>query len=460
MEVTMSPQATGGLATIVAAMHGTPAVPEGWDAVLNLSESAVQSLVQNRCTGAAQARSDCPTLWWAAPQASAAHDVVQVRGDLPAPTVRLSVADQGIHISFALDSGTVQSAKVSAVPVWRRSATRSVLDVGQVTWSAPVAVTQQEPLQVSGLIPLTVAVANDGRSFSIGLKPVGGSLTLSSPKGGLLGQAVMQDLAGPLATQNLSAPLGTLALRNVNEATVLSPANVAARIASTTNGKPVLQILTGSGAGAVVPAVGTPVPHPDVHDFSLMVSSKAAMTMIANSYNLGTGDIKLACVPPQDGQVHWCAQAHEPMVFEGTFGNQNGEVYAKDYAKLFMGFGGSPDGGLQLVTSVDPSSTVRLQLDLAAHYPIGICGTGADQVVALQEGVQSVAASGFYEALVKPQLEAFLCGDIKTDMAKVRMTAVSDFALRDLTLSGHALQFEVAALPAELIVAGRLIPNA
>jgi hypothetical protein len=165
-------------------------------------------------------------------------------------------------------------------------------------------------------------------------------------------------------------------------------------------------------------------------------------------------------VPPSDGQLHWFAQIHEPMVFQGSFGNQNGEIYVTDHSSLYMRFGGSTDQGLKLFTHIDPSSTIRLQLSLAAHYPIGISGTGANQVVGLQDGDQSVAANGFYEAIVQPQLEKFLTMDIKSDMSKVRMTAISEFLLRDLTLSGHGLQFEVAALPGELLVAGRLIPGA
>jgi hypothetical protein len=182
--------------------------------------------------------------------------------------------------------------------------------------------------------------------------------------------------------------------------------------------------------------------------------------MIANGYNLGTGIIKLASVPPQDGQVHWFVEVHEPMVFEGTFGNQNGDVYLTDSAKLFMRFGGSPDQDLKLFTYIDPSSTVQLQLELAAHYPTQISGTGTGQVVGLQEGAQSVTGHGFYEAIVQPQLATFLNGDIRSDMSKVRMTPLSDLALRDLSLSGHGLQFEIAALPAELVVAGSLVRNA
>jgi hypothetical protein len=311
------------------------------------------------------------------------------------------------------------------------------------------------------LLPVGVKPAPGVRNVSIGLSLADGNLTLSAPDtAGISSLAVTQNLGKWLAAWTLGGQIGNLTLQDGAEATVLTPAQVTTRVATSRDGQPVLQILTATSTAAMAPVGNDPVLHPDSYDFSLVVCSKATMTMIANGYNLGTGIIKLASVPPQDGQLHWFAQVHEPMVFEGTFGNQDGKIYVTDHSKLYMRFGGSTDQGLKLFTYIDPSSTIQLQLDLAAHYPTRISGTGADQVVGLQEGAQSVTANGFYEAIVQPQLETFLNGDIKSDMSQVRMTALTDLVLRDLALSGHQLQFEIAALPAELLIAGSLKPDA
>jgi hypothetical protein len=272
--------------------------------------------------------------------------------------------------------------------------------------------------------------------------------------------ALNQSLANSLAAQSSTLQIASLTPQAGAQATVLTPANVASRVATSLAGQPVLQILTGTSLAATAPAVSAPVPHPDTHDFSLIVSSNMTMAMIANGYNLGTGDIKLVALPPQDGQLHSFAQIHEPMVFEGTFSNQDGLVYVTDRSQLYLRFGGSTDQGLKLFTFIDPSSTVKLQLDLAANYPTSISGTGASQLIGLQEGAQSVIGNGFYEAIVQPQLATFMNGDIKSDMSKVRMNAISDLVLRDLTLSGHGLQFEFSALPADLLIAGSVVPNA
>jgi hypothetical protein len=455
----MSQQALPGMAALLAAMQENPSVPDGWDVVLNLSEPAVQSLVRSNWRGISP--TDYSLVWMAPFPMNGQYDVVEVETDLPPPAVSLSVIDQAVHVGFGIGSGTLRSGKAPAALVSSLPDARSVVESGEVSWSAPVEITRQDPLQLAGLLPVGVEAATGVRNVSIGLSLADGNLTLSGPKtAGISSLAVAQNLGKWLAAQTLGGQIGNLTLQDGAGATVLTPAKVAARVAASRDGQPVLQILTTTSTGATALVGSDPVPHPATYDFSLTVSSKATMTMIANGYNLGTGIIKLASVPPQDGQLHWFAQVHEPMVFRGTFGNQDGKIYHTDYSQLYMRFGGSTDRGLKLFTHIDPRSTVRLQLDLAAHYPTRISGTGADQVVGLQEGAQSVTANGFYEAIVQPRLESFLNDDIKSDMSKVRLTALSDLVLRDLALSGHRLQFEIAALPAELLIAGSLKPDA
>ncbi|HVQ08896.1 MAG TPA: hypothetical protein VMS43_10735 [Allosphingosinicella sp.] len=454
----MVQQDSPGMTALVVGMQDRPAVPDGWDMVLNLSQSAVQSLVRSNWDGASPTDEGRSLLWVAPAQVDGQHDVIEVRTELPLPAVSLSLADQAVHLAFPIENGTLQLGKAPAKLASRLRDAGSVKESDEVSWSDPVAITDRNPLQLAGTIPVAVEAADDGRSFSIGLRLAGATLTLSGhDEGGLSSKAVNRDPAGWLAASKLSDRIATLALQDDGGANVLTPAVVAARVVASLDGQPVLQILTGASPGATAPASSAPVPHPEIYDFSLMVSSKATMTMIANGYNQGTGDIKLVSVPPEDGQIHWFAQIHEPMVFEGSFGRQDGETYVTDHSKLYMRFGGSTDQGLKLFTYIDPSSTIQLQLDLSAHYPVGFSGAGTDQVVGLRDGAQAVTANGFYEAIVQPQLEKFLTGDIKSDMSQVRLIEISNLVLRDLTLSGHELEFEFAELPGELLVAGFVI---
>lgn len=454
----MSGSIPPGLAAFVGAMHDSPVVPEGWDMVLNLSQSAVQTLVWHSWDGAAAGDRDRPLLWVAPGEVDGQHDIVAVRSELPRPTVSLNSANHAAHLHFGIDSGTLQIGKVPAAVLRGVTDRRSLVENDGVAWADPVAITPQNPLQLSGAVPVTAAAVPGGKGFSVGLALTDPTFVLSGAGDGLSSDDLNQSLQAWLSAQDLNGQLGMIALPDGRSPTVLTPAQVSARVATASDGQPVLQILTGASSGVGTPVSCAPAPGPETHDFSLMVSSKAAMTMVATGYNLGEGVVKLVSVPPQDGQAHWSVQVHQPMIFEGRFGNQNGEVYLTDRASFTMCFGGSADAGLTLFTQTDPASTVRLELDLAAQYPVAISTGSGGQVVGLQEGSQSVTGDGFYEAIVKPQLEAFLYGDIKTDMAQVRMTALSDLVLGDLTLSGHTLHFEVAALPAELLVAGRLTP--
>jgi hypothetical protein len=462
MEKTMVQRDTLGMKALLIGMQDGPSVPDGWDAVLNLSQSAVEALVRSNWDGAPGTVENRSLLWVGPADVDGQHDLITVKTDLPLPAVGLNVAGQAVEVGFAIDCGTMLVARAPAELVSRLAEAGSLGASEEIAWSAPIVITPENPLQLGGTIPVAVETAGDRRSFSIALNLADADLALSG-RGAedFSAQAVNQGLESWLAGHKLSGQIGKLELRDEDEAAILTPSVVMTRMAASLNGGPVLQILLAASPGAAAPASVAPVLHPDGQDFSLMVSSRATMTMIANSYNTGTGDIKLVSVPPADEQVHWIARVHEAMIFRGTFSNpEGGEVYATDYASQYMCFGGSTDQGLKLFTYIDPRSTVKLELDLAAHYPVGISGAGTDQVVGLQEGAQSVTGDGFYEGIVRPQLEKFLTGEIRSDMTRVRLTEISDLVLRDLTLSGHALKFDVAGLPGELLIAGSLIPDA
>lgn len=452
-----------GMMALLSRMRATPSVPNGWDAMLTLSQSAVTSLVLSDWQGMAPADDTRSLLWVKPGDVNGLHEVVEVKTDLPRPAVGLNLADQTVDLGFTIDNGVMQFGKAPSALLSRLRDRRSSDAAELVSWSAPIAITAANPVQLAATVPVGVQTASDGQSLSIGLTLADAMLTLSSGgEGARSTDAGGNDLAAWLASHKISHQIGNLTLRSAAEASVLTPAAVTVRIAASHDGQPLLQILTGTSPAASLAAPLTtndPVPHPEGQDFSLTVGSGATMAMVVNGYNLGSGVVKLLSLPPSGDQPHWFAQVHEPMVFEGTFGNQDGEIYVTDRAQFYMRFGGSTQDGLKLFTYTDPASTIHLDLDLAAHYPVGISGTGADQMVGLNEGAQSVTAKGFYEAIVQPQLETFLTGDIRSDMSRVRMTAVSEFLLRDLALSGHGLQFDIAALPGELLVAGSLVPR-
>jgi len=450
-----------GIAALLVVMKNSPSVPDGWDAAINLTQSAVQSLVQHNWNAGFLTERERSLLWVAPNQVDGLHDVIEVKTELPPPVVSLVVADQAVQVHFVIESGTLQYGKAAAEHVSHLRGARSLHKSGKIAWSPSISITKRNPLQLAGTIPVGVEALPSGPCFTIALIPQEASLVLSSHAEGIFSiNSDNQELADWLSAHRLSDQLGSVVLQGGADADVLTPATVTARVVESLGGEPLLQILTGSAAGATAPASSAPVPHPGGHDFSLMISSQAAMSMIVKNYNSGTGDIKLISVPPSEGEPHWFTQVHQPMIFEGSFSRQDGQTYFTDHSTLFIRFGGSIEEGLKLFTYIDPASTIRLELDLAAHYPVNISGTGADQVIGLRAGGQSVTANGFYEAIVQPQLEKLLTVDIKGDMSSVRMTAISDLVLRDLSLPGHALEFEVAALPGELLIAGRLVPGA
>ncbi|ORE92722.1 hypothetical protein [Aurantimonas sp. 22II-16-19i] len=455
----MNPAAGRDRAAVLAAMREAPSLPEGWDVALNLSASSVRSLLASRSSGA-QARDADDALVFIGPgETDGRRGLVALRADLPSPSLVLSQSDQAARLLFRIEAGTLQPGRLPGETPPAIPDARALLEGVGTRWSDPLVITDDSPLHLTVLAPLAVRREPEG-GFTVELDLTAAGVTLADARGAdISGELICGDTGEWLAAGGFSGHIASLASPQGYPPHALAPGQVAARIAASLEGEPLLQILTGPASAPQLAAASAPVPHPDGDGFSVIVGSEAAMALVASSYNLGTGDIKLSCVPPQDGQVHWFLQVHEPMVFEGRFGNTDGQIYVTDHARFYMRFGGSCDEGLQLFTFTDPASTVRLELELSAHYPVAISGEGTGQLVGLEEGAQAVTGEGFYENIVKPQLQTFLLGDIRADMTRVRLTAVSDLVLRDLALPGHALTFEVAALPGDLLIAGSLAPT-
>lgn len=449
----MTGKAAADVSALLDGLRANAAVPDGWGGLLNLSASAVRQLVLSDWNATPSDVAGHSLLWVAAAEVNGRQAVVEVSTTLPPPDIALSIADQALVIDFTIDSGTM---RIGTVPTGSAAALRAGEGAADVDTTIPIL--PGNPLRLAGTVPLATAAAADGASFDIALDVGHGVLALTG--GGaenFVSEAPVQGLADWLRGHDVSARIATVAIPAGADVDALSPASVAVRIGASVEGEPLLQLFTSSAPGLSAAPTTNPVPHPQGQDFSFLVHSETVMTMIAASYNAGTGVVKLVAMPPSVAEPHWFVQVHQPMVFTGAFGNSDGAVYHTDRSNLFMCFGGSTDQGLRLFTAIDPASTIRLELDLAAHYPVAIGGSGADQLVGLREGSQSVGGAGFYESIVRPQLEAFLTGDIRADMTRVTLAAVSNLLLRDLSLPGHSIDLELAALPGELLVAGRLI---
>jgi hypothetical protein len=445
------------MADQIAAMCDAPVMRDGWDVALHLSQAAVQTLVLANWTGPVGTGTARTVNWIAPAQEDGSSVVIDLQTELTAPRIGLDPGTQSARIAFDIDSGIIRIGKAASDQISLQGDVRKLAPDSTVAWERSVDITPEAPVYLSGQVPLSVQSTEQAGGFAVSLDFGLTELSLTGGQDSDLTSAFgPQELLPWLAAQGLTDQIATVAQSDPLVIHTLSPAKVTARIVTDAGGTAVLQLLTASNPQAGEYDLAISAPPNDAYDFSLVVSSQAAVTMIANSYNAGSGDIKLNIEAPQDGLPHAFAQVREPMVFEGAFGIDGGETFHTDHSELYMRFGGSADEGVKLFTFIDPNSTVALQLDLAAHYPLGISGAGADQLVGLRPGAQSVKGDGFYEQLVVPQLTYFLTGEIQTEMTAVAFAPLSQLTLADLQLSGHDLAFQMAAFPGELVVMGQL----
>mmetsp|Transcript_22465 Transcript_22465/g.36355 ORF Transcript_22465/g.36355 Transcript_22465/m.36355 type:complete len:446 (-) Transcript_22465:1819-3156(-) len=440
-------------------MLDAPILPDGWDMALHLTEDAVQALIRadwDKASGGAMARA----ITWTAPGTDDGQvAVIDLETDLGLPVVQLDVASQSAALAFDLSNGVVRVGMADPKALATVPSVRALEAEGAVAWEHSIDITPQSGLRLVGHVPLGVRRSDEdlANGFVIALETASATLALTGDGSEDITGLFGSDEVAPWAVdQGLGAQIVSIADTDGSYVGGVSLAKLATRVVAGRTGVPLLQVLGATNPDAGDADIAVPAPQSEDYDYSLTVSSKAAMSMIANSYNVGTGEVKLDTEQPQEGLPHWFVQVREPMVFEGAFGIEGGETLHTDHSELFMRFGGSVDQGVKLSTYIDPNSTVELELELAAHFPLSITGSGATQMVGLCNGAQSVEGTGFYEQLVVPQLTSFLTGDIRTDMTQVQLRPLSQFALKELQLAGHRLDFALAALPGELVVMGKL----
>ena len=455
-------------ANMLASMVRVPTVPEGWDIAMHFSETAVQSLFHSNWDSDGEEQHN---ITWVAPgEVEGHHEIVQITAPLNPPKVTLNSEKQQTSLGFDVVSGEISAGKIPSetVPLLLMALQEAppqemaaTTEKHGVQWEHKATLSPQEPLCVDDQVPIGSHLKSNGIGYDIGLNIAKTSMTLSGSEfGRITSHEQGEQVSSWAKQQDITGKLGHLIplASTAPDEIILQPNYVGTRVVTGTSGAPLLQVLASSkNASQDVPQQNVIVPHSSDHDFSLMVSSQAAMNMVVEEYNLGSGDIKVVTLPPQNGEPHWFIEVHEPMVFEGSFGIDGEKTpLVTQQSSMRMRFGGSPHQGLEISTYIEPSSDITLDILLAGNFPPTIKGAGTNHALQLSSGPQSVTANGFYEEIVKPQLETFLTADIKGDMTRVKMKSLTALTQSSLELSGHQLDYQIAAFPGEFVVAGAL----
>lgn len=310
------------------------------------------------------------------------------------------------------------------------------------------------PAHLEGWAPLVLAEAGAGsRALALDLSELRLALV-----GGGRRRLAGRPLAAAFAEGRTRVELAAFDLLPDTRQRRMQITSLLLHSATTSSGRPMLQLLVGSGGDIERPGVdlGEPVPVESGADYSLIADSRIVFSDLVTEFNAKPGLVKLVAVPPAPGENGaWTAQVRSPMSFGSrvTWGRAIAPI--ESHAVMGLRLAGA-DGGLVLSSYLDPSSNLSPQLTVSGTFPLVVSGAGASQELRLGAGGSSIEARGVAELNVKPQLESFLGGDIRPNLESLSFAQITGLLFDKLALPLHLPRIDAAHLPGDLLLAGRL----
>lgn len=459
------PVTAAAMQGLLAEMHGA-SVLNGWDAVVCLSESAINKVLESGWNSQyPQGHLQGNTVWCDGlnhTDGGSLANLQHLEYELGPPQIELQPNSLDVTVRQPLMKANLKSghAKVSS----NFSITECPFHVNdsRVTWNESVPLASQQATVEGRASVSVVQDRTSAQSFSVTLNLQAGKLQLLGLLSGANHPSLADRLQQSLAAASLKPVLATVSVADDGTHEALRPTTLQANCPPSDRGK-MLQLFMGTqGTVPQSTAINVPAHVLDTleSDYSLMISSQVMVqNVIVDRYNKGTGLVKLVAVAPQTDDQPWHAQTRNPMQYQGTISFGGAYPDIKRQAELGMNFVGTPSTGLSVQTYISPDSNIELQLGVSATYPLSISGTGIGQQLQLNPGPASVSATGLAETTVKPQLDSFLNNDIKNDMAAISLSVVSDFALKTMQFPGHIPKFEHVQFPGDLLIVGSLEPR-
>lgn len=435
-------------------MHARKSVLNGWSAVLNLHQSAVNDFIRSQWNEQTPVK-----LCWSDDNA-----VTQVDLRLAAPQVSFRQADNTVDLAFPvtearLKQGTLDKTRVSVFS--------DNPDDPDVDWASSRTLDDTDAFSISGSAPLVMTGTPENSSICLNLAD--GSFALN-PKANdtLKADRLSVQIRRWVSTRSVRPEVVSYKFSPSDNGRHIRPTGLRFGTIVSASGEPMLQLyLATNGDGPQNASINLtePIQTDTGSTFSLMVDSKIIIDDIVTEFDQCPGRLKLSTVSesiPSSERATvtevtpriWFAQTSHPMQYSGTvdFGGRFPTI--ENHAELGMNFVGSPDDGLVIEHYITPDSNLDLQLTVDGNFPVQVTGSGKDQKMKFSAGPMAVTANGMAEYAVKAQLEDFLFNDIKPNMTSFDFDPVATLLLNHLSFAGNVPQITEAQLPGDFLITG------
>ena len=463
----MASEAT--LADLQLQMNQDQEVLGGWDAVMNLLESAVNEFFQsqwNAQTSSSGGKMEISGVWCEgivpSPPSGQITVVTQYDIQLGSPLFQFQNGQDNVTVTQQILGGTLKQGSMSVQQSFQPASCGCQVNDGRVTWGSPVAIdTTQNPV-LSGTVALAqVQGLVNSTTQSLILDFASGSFTVNNMTiKGVDNTQFVDEIKNWFNANNIKYILASVDFRNLASLPALTPTSFQFHVTTTNAGNTIVQLLIttdGSTPASAQINVDEPIPTADGLTCSLMISSRILFSdILANGFNASGNGFQLIPAVPGGPSPCWYAYINPEFVFAGSFsfGSCCDRTTVTYSIPLGGNFTGSSAGGFHLAQSENTQGNVQVNISVSADYPVTLSGIGASQVITITPGAPTVTVTGSAEEEIQSQLQSILNTDFVSAMSGIRFAPVTLFALENLVFPGNLIQMSQARVPGDLLIVG------
>lgn len=457
------------LASLLGQMTQDKEVLNGWDAVLSVTEAAIDGFLQKQFAAlTGETGRMTMTRVFCGP---ALHDpggtycvVTEFSFTLGAPRFAFTGGSNTITVTQRLVAGSTRSGTMPVGPGFEPSGCGCTADDPRVTWGPRAGIDLGADPAVSAAVPLAmVGGVVDVGTRTVALVMADGAFTmLNLVLQGVAAPALAEQVRGWFLEHEVRYQLATLDFSGAGTIPALTPTGFRFAVLRTDGGHLLVQLLivTDGREGAGPPLVGEPVPVEDGYSCSLMVSSRILFAdILCAGFNAAGKPFKLypRC---RDAAAGYTASIAPEVRLEVSF--SYGSCCDKTHVHYTTHIGGTYSGsateGFQLFRTSTPSGNIGNTITIRANNPVGLTGSGAGQLIRIDPQTPSVEVTGGDSGTLNDRLRDILTNDYGTAMAGISFAPVSVFALRTMLFPASMIRMSVVQAPTDLLVVGTFEP--
>jgi hypothetical protein len=445
-------------------------VLNGWDAVLNVLESSINSFFQTQFQKMAPGSQQTISQVFCGPKLTDPRIgdycvVTQFSFVLAAPSFVFTGGSNTVTVTQAIVSGSTRSGTMPVDSGFQPASCGCKPDDPRVIWAPPQTINVGNHPTVSAAVQLTsVTGLINPTTHTVVLDFANGAFTITNVAiQNVTSQQLSDQIKSWFATNGVKYQVASLDFSGSGSIPSLTPRQFKFNVIKTNSNNIIVQLLitTNGSPASGNPIVREPIPTASGYTCTLMISSRIVFTDILSAGFNGAG--KPFKIYPQSQSLAqgYTAYIAPQMHFAGSFSYGSCCSPTTVTYSIYLGgtYSGSKTNGFYLYQSFTPSGNVGATITVSGNNPVSLTGSGSSQAIKINAQSPSVNVTGGASGTINSQLQSILNSDFQGAMAGLSFGSVTYFALRNVLFPSNMIKMSVVQVPTDLVIVGTFQPN-